>query len=180
MAEIIKVISALLSALFLAFAAVPAQKKQPDCIRLHILADSDSAVDQAAKLAVRDAVLKIARELPEAGSKDAAREELLSKGAELQRAAEETLRARGLDYGAVLMTGEFDFPDRTYGETLYPAGRYEAIRIVLGSGDGHNWWCVMFPPLCVIEDEPGSAEYDEDGTLKFKSFFAELIRGLFG
>lgn len=164
----------------ISFAAVPKEKPLPDCIRLHILANSDSAEDQAAKLKVRDAVLEIARELPSAGTKDEARSELLSMGDKLQQAAEETLSQNGMDYGAVLMTGEFDFPDRVYGDALYPAGRYEAIRIVLGSGEGHNWWCVMFPPLCVIEEEPGSAEYEADGTLKFKSFFAELIRGLFG
>ena len=144
-----------------------------------MLADSDSEEDQAAKLKVRDAVLAVARERCRASSPEEAMEELLSLGSELQRAADETLAENGMDYGAAVYAGEFDFPDRVYSGELYPAGRYEAIRIVLGSGRGHNWWCVMFPPLCVIEEEPGEAEYDEDGTLKLKSFFAELIRGLF-
>ena len=145
-----------------------------------MIADSDSEVDQAAKLMVRDAVLKVAREKCGASTPEEAMKELLSLGGELQRAADETLARNGMDYGAAVYAGVFDFPDRVYSGELYPAGRYEAIRIVLGSGGGHNWWCVMFPPLCVIEDAPGAAEYDEDGTLKLKSFFAELIRGLFG
>ena len=158
---------------------MPCEKTRPDCVRLHVLADSDSEEDQAAKLLVRDAVLAVARERCRASSPEEAMEALLSLGGELQRAADETLAENGMDYGAAVYAGEFDFPNRVYSGELYPAGRYEAIRIVLGSGRGHNWWCVMFPPLCVIEEEPGEAEYDEDGTLKLKSFFAELIRGLF-
>lgn len=147
------------------------------CIRLHVLANSDSEEDQAAKLKVRDAVLALSRERLTAADRDTALSELLSMGGELQTAAEETLASLGMDCGVSVLAGEFDFPDRTYGDKLYPAGRYEAVRIILGEGEGRNWWCVMFPPLCVIDDSP---EYREDGALAFKSFFIELWRGIFG
>ncbi|MBO4562778.1 MAG: stage II sporulation protein R [Clostridia bacterium] len=150
-----------------------------DDLRLHIIANSDSEEDQAAKLRVRDAVLACVRERFSAATRDEARTLLFEMGGELQSAAEEALLECGMDYGAQLAAGEFDFPDREYGERVYPAGRYEALRIVLGEGEGQNWWCVMFPPLCVIEDEPGSTEYNSDGTLAFKSFFVKLWKELF-
>lgn len=154
--------------------------KSESCLRLHIIANSDSEEDQAVKLKVRDAVLALVREDFSAGSREEAVTELLSRGAEMQETAEQVLRVNGFDYGAQLIEGEFDFPDRVYGDELYPAGRYEALRIVLGDGEGRNWWCVMFPPLCVIETAESPAEFNEDGTLKFRSAVWELLKEVFG
>lgn len=181
----IRLFAALAAAVFaLSFvSAVPGETAYPprtDCIRLHIVANSDETADQQVKLAVRDALLAVARTRFSAASREEAEPQLLTLAPALQYEAERTLATNGMDYGVQLMTGEFDFPDRVYGGELYPAGRYEALKVVLGEGAGHNWWCVMFPPLCVIETENSPAEYEEDGTLKFKSFFADLWKELFG
>ena len=152
-------------------------------LRLHILANSDGEEDQAAKLAVRDAVLACVRgRFEEAGVETAEQAEalLMRLGGEIDGAARAVLDEYGKSYGVQLVCGKFDFPDRVYENSLYPAGEYNALRVILGSGEGHNWWCVMFPPLCVITADDSPAEYEEDGTLAFKSFFAELFERIFG
>lgn len=156
------------------------EPKLPDALRLHVIANSDSREDQEAKLLVRDAILSAFNEGFAAETKEQAEEKLLSMGEPIMEAAENALSECGMDYGAELAFGEFDFPDRTYGGKLYPAGRYKALRVILGEGKGQNWWCVMFPPLCVIESEPGETETNEDGTYKFKSFFVKLWKEIFG
>lgn len=187
-----RTLAAILAALTVTAALLFAQRSQTvvtaaaepySALRLHILADSDGDEDQAAKLAVRDAVLAVFRRAAEqqgASSLPQAKEVLKTLGKELQSAAENVLSERGMDYGVQLVLGEFDFPDRVYGDTLYPAGRYNALRMILGEGQGHNWWCVMYPPLCIIDSPSSPAEYNEDGTLQFKSFFSELLDRIFG
>ncbi|MCR5809044.1 MAG: stage II sporulation protein R [Clostridiales bacterium] len=173
-------LAAVFLAAFLNAGCAEKEKGVPDALRLHIIANSDDPADQAAKLKVRDAVLEAFEGGFGADSRKEAEEKLLSMGGKIQEAAENALRECGMDYGAELIEGEFDFPDREYGGKLYPAGRYRALRVILGEGNGRNWWCVMFPPLCLIETEPGGTEVNEDGTLKFKSFFAKLWREIFG
>lgn len=151
---------------------------RPEALRLHVIANSDDPEDQRLKLLVRDALLETYGGA-EATSKEEACSRLLAMGPELQAAAERTLRENGSDDPVVLEAGEFDFPDRTYGSETFPAGRYTALRVVIGAGEGQNWWCVMFPPLCVIDDGSG-VRYDEDGTLAFRSWIAEIWRGIFG
>lgn len=183
MKRFLTLIPVLLACLTLfAFAAgkKPVSGSAESCLRLHVVANSDSDEDQEAKLAVRDAILEKVREDFCASTKEAAVAELIARGGELQTAAEEVLKERGLDYGAQLMAGEFDFPDREYGDEFYPAGKYDALRVVLGSGEGHNWWCVMFPPLCLVETENAKAEFNEDGTLVFRSAVWEFIKAVFG
>lgn len=154
--------------------------KKDECLRLHVIANSDSFEDQAAKLRVRDAILACVREDFTASNKREAKLELAARGAELQKAAETALEECGMDYGAMLVSGEFDFPDRDYDGEFYPAGKYDALRVVLGDGAGQNWWCVMFPPLCIIETENEKAEFNDDGTLVFKSVIWDFLKGVFG
>ena len=156
-------------------ADTPAQASGSDentnILRLHVIANSDTAADQAVKLKVRDAVLAC---VEPGGSAEETENFLLRHGKELQAAVETTLRDNGFDYGAQLLLGSYDFPDRTYGNTLYKAGEYEALRIVLGDGAGQNWWCVLFPPLCIVttEDE-APVETDE---IVFESTILNWIR----
>ena len=189
--NIVKPACALVSALLLAFAVISEPNAAKDAevadpysaLRLHVIAESDDPVDQSAKLAVRDALLDTVRDelaKDKAATAEEAGRILLSMGPKLQSAAEAALAAFGLPQNVQLVFGRFDFPDRTYVDTFYPAGEYSALRVILGSGRGQNWWCVMFPPLCVIESEDSPAEYNEDGTLEFKSFFAELWQKVFG
>ena len=127
-------------------------------LRLHVIADSDSEADQSAKLAVRDAILPLFRQ---AQSYNDARDWLLHHGSELQATAEAVLKERGLDYGVQLSLGAEPFPDRVYGETVYPAGTYDALCVRLGRAEGQNWWCVLFPPLCIVSDTGEPIDLDD-------------------
>ncbi len=125
-------------------------------VRLHVVANSDSKEDQAVKLDVRDAILAKAEELlSSADTKDEAWRILLERKDEIEAVAAEALRKAGVRYGASVEMGTFDFPERQYGHVTLPAGVYQAVRIVLGSGDGMNWWCVLFPPLCFVRATDG-------------------------
>lgn len=146
--------------------------------RLHIIANSNSAEDQAAKLKVRDAVLEYEAENLDAVSAAKTREELMTHGAELLEIIEGVLRSNGFDYGAQMLVGTFPFPDREYNGVLYPAGDYDAFRVILGDGAGENWWCVMFPPLCILKSDNGKIDTDE--TIEFESVFVKLFKLLFG
>lgn len=121
-------------------------------IRLHVLANSDSPLDQRVKLLVRDDLLRDSRDLF-AGVEGAgeARTVVRRNLDFFRRVAERRLKAEGLAYPVQVSYGVFPFPVRTYGDLTLPAGRYTALRIVLGRGAGHNWWCVLFPPLCFLE-----------------------------
>ena len=74
-----------------------------------------------------------------------------------QQLAEKTLQKHGLDYDVKVDFGKVSFPTKLYGDHLYPAGKYEALRITLGQGEGENWWCVLFPPLCFVDMSTGDA-----------------------
>lgn len=128
-------------------------------IRLHVIANSDSDEDQACKLAVRDALLNCSEEYLGVG---ASKEEAL-KNAEknlevLRQVAEETVRKQGFSYDVQIELCTMDFPEKTYDDLVMPAGTYDAVRIILGEGSGQNWWCVMYPPLCV----PAAEKIDPD------------------
>lgn len=119
-------------------------------IRLHVLANSDSEEDQDLKLHVRDQVLAEARTLL-AGQEDAqqAAEVLAAHLSQLTRAARQEVLAQGYDYPVTVTLEDTWFPTRTYETVSLPAGTYQALRVVIGSGEGHNWWCVVFPSLCL-------------------------------
>jgi stage II sporulation protein R len=119
-------------------------------LRLHIIANSDSAEDQRLKLCVRDALLAegpklFGEALTEKEAEFLAEENL----PEIRRIAEETLRREGYSQPVEAEITDMDFTERVYGDITMPAGRYRALRITIGEAEGHNWWCVMYPPLCI-------------------------------
>lgn len=118
-------------------------------VRLHVLANSDSEEDQALKLKVRDRVLACTEPILE-GSADRREAEARLRGQllELERIAGEEIQANGYDYGVSVRLEDAAFPTREYEGFTLPAGKYLALRIVIGEGAGRNWWCVVFPPLC--------------------------------
>ena len=132
-------------------------------LRLHIPANSDSPADQAVKIAVRDAVLPL---FSQAESYEDACTFLLAHGKAIQQVCEDTLRAHGMTYGAQLQLGVTRLPDRTYDGVLFPAGDYDVLCIVLGNGGGQNWWCVLFPPLCIVTPDGAPADLE---NLEFES-----------
>ncbi len=144
-------------------------------LRLHILANSDSEADQALKLRVRDALLPLFEAAP---SYEDARAVVLSHGDALLETCQAVLAAAGAPYGAQLLLGESDFPDRTYGGVPFPAGTYDALQVVLGAGAGHNWWCVLFPPLCIVTRDGAAPDADEGITFEsdLLAFFKRLFQ----
>ena len=144
-------------------------------LRLHILANSDSPEDQAVKLRVRDALLPL---FETAATYEDARAFVLDHGAALLDRCQTVLTAAGVPYGAQFLLGVSDFPDRTYNGTLFPAGDYDALQIVLGDGAGHNWWCVLFPPLCIVT--PDGAAPDAGVPVTFESDILAFLRKHFG
>ncbi len=121
-------------------------------IRLHVIANSDQEADQELKRRVRDAVLaSVGRDLAAAGDMGAARHLVSYNLAAVTAAAAAQVQQEGYDYPVQAEFGDFNFPTRAYGEITLPAGEYEAVRLVIGEGKGQNWWCVLFPPLCLVD-----------------------------
>ena len=130
--------------------AAAAQSVREDVVRLHILANSDSEKDQNIKLKVRDALLeKNTLILSDGVNQDNAVEYFELSKDELLETASDVLRENGFDYDVKVYLEKEYFETREYGELIFPAGEYTALKVVLGEGKGRNWWCVMFPPLCV-------------------------------
>lgn len=132
-----------------ALALQTGQELSDRVVRLHVLANSDSEEDQALKLKVRDRLLAYTEPLLE-GSADRRGAEALLRGQllELERIAREEIRANGYSYDVTVRLEDTVFPTREYEGFTLPAGKYLALRVLIGEGAGRNWWCVVFPPLC--------------------------------
>lgn len=161
-----------------------------DIVRLHILANSDSDADQRVKLLIRDALLNCGEDIFSGVVNVKNAEEILNtRKNELIEIANNVLDENGMDYQSDVYLSKEYFTTRSYENFTLPAGEYMALKVILGEGKGHNWWCVMFPPLClpaasekveldVVFGESG-AEMIENGK-KFEMRFKiiELIEGL--
>lgn len=123
-------------------------------LRLHILANSDSESDQALKLKVRDAILEISPEIfGDTSSKQEAIKKAKTDLPKIIAEAERVIKAEGYNYSVRAEVVNDKFNTRVYENFTLPAGDYDAVRIIIGSGSGHNWWCVMFPALCLPSAE---------------------------
>ncbi|MDM5292400.1 stage II sporulation protein R [Peribacillus simplex] len=129
-----------------------------EAIRLRILANSDTEEDQSVKRLIRDEVNKdITKWVEELTSLDDARDVITSHLPDIQATAEAVIKEHGLEQSVKVDFGQAEFPTKLYGQYLYPAGDYEAVIITLGEGEGANWWCVLFPPLCFLDFSNGTA-----------------------
>lgn len=151
-----------------------ATKVIPDeAIRLRILANSDAEKDQAVKRLIRDEVNEdITKWVQELTSLDEARDVITSHLPDIQATAEAVIKEQGMEQSVKVDFGQAEFPTKLYGQYLYPAGDYEAVIITLGEGEGANWWCVLFPPLCFMDFSNGTAvsqspivEEEDEGSL---------------
>ena len=164
-----------------------------DTLRLHIRAASDAVADQSAKLRVRDAVLTCLDAAYPAGNQTDARSWAARNLFTLQLAARHALARCGVNAPVQVQLVNMYFPARQYTGGCLPAGRYDAVRITIGSGSGQNWWCVAFPPLCLgaasetVEEAAQAGRFTDDQAalmtgetqgyvLKFKAI--ELWEGL--
>ncbi|MBQ9912893.1 MAG: stage II sporulation protein R [Clostridia bacterium] len=159
-------ISALIALIFTVASALSFESScegiRKKVLRLHVIAASDSVTDQSIKYAVRDELLRDGESLFR-GSETViqAEEKIGSSLSVLQSSAEATLRRLGCDYPVTVTLGRAYFPTREYESITLPAGYYNAVRVIIGEGKGKNWWCVMFPPLCLpaaVKDNPELSE----------------------
>lgn len=120
-------------------------------LRMHVIANSDSDIDQELKLKVRDAVLAEGKEIFDGSvTADDAKSKILPETERLRKAALTVIENEGFSYDVKITVGNEYFNTRTYDNSVtLPAGYYTAVKVIIGEGKGHNWWCVMFPPMCL-------------------------------
>lgn len=139
--------------------------------RLHVIANSDDPADQALKLAVKDDVVSYMKAEFQ-GVETAQEAEALARSCipELQRIAEKRIQSSGYSYPVKVCVGNYDFPTKSYGNVVLPQGNYNAVRIIIGEGAGKNWWCVLFPPLCLASssDKGLSLKSPQQAQVTFK------------
>lgn len=130
-------------------------------LRLHILANSDSPADQALKLKVRNRLLEVGSGLFDQVNTESEAEQVAAQRLdELKLAAEQVVRSEGYDYSVTVQLCRAWFDTREYSDVTLPAGEYNALRVLIGEGGGKNWWCVMFPPMCIPAAEPNAELQD--------------------
>lgn len=164
-------------------------------LRFHVLANSDTTCDQAVKEDVRDAVGTYLQPLLEdAESLEETKQIIARNLGAIVETAKATLEAQGYDYYVTARIARIDFPKKTYGSYTFPKGEYEALQIVIGEGEGQNWWCVLYPNMCfkgsvfeVVEEEAEAslkevlnpweyADVFDSGKVEFRFKFLEYFR----
>ncbi|SDO63772.1 stage II sporulation protein R [Paenibacillus sp. yr247] len=139
-------------------AAVISPTIPEESIRLRILANSDSPQDQALKREIRDAIIaRMQNWVVGPQSLEEARAVVIAHLPEFDLLVGQMIEARGYSYSHAVELGKVPFPTKMYGNEVYPAGDYEALRVTIGTGEGQNWWCVLFPPLCFVDSLSGEA-----------------------
>ncbi len=132
------------------------QQLNEQLIRFHVVANSDSQMDQAVKLKVRDAVIQsLQSAMEDLSDQEAAKAYLQENLRKIQDIANETLQREGFSETAFVTLCKETFDTRQYDTFTLPAGVYDSLRIVIGEGKGHNWWCVVFPALCLPATSEG-------------------------
>lgn len=150
-------------------------------LRFHVLANSDDEADQNLKLAVRDAVGSYMQKKL-TGVEDLEECEQIVNGNldQIREVAAETIAQNGYDYDVTAELEYTSFPVKSYGSYTFPAGEYEALRVVIGEGKGHNWWCVMYPNMCfsgsmyeVVDEQAGEKLREVLTTEEYEKVLAE-------
>lgn len=155
--RIFKIEASLLAALLICFVlnissfSEECRNIRSKMLRMHVIANSDSEEDQELKLKVRDAVLAEGKEIFDGSvTADDAKSKILPETERLRKAALSVIENEGFSYDVKITVGNEYFNTRTYDNSItLPAGYYTAVKVIIGEGKGHNWWCVMFPPMCL-------------------------------
>lgn len=172
-------------------------------IRFHVIANSDAEEDQELKLKVRDEIISYLQpKLENSSSIEESEKIITSEYDNLQSISRETILDNGYEYDVKVGIEYSNFPTKQYSNVILPAGEYKALKVVIGEGKGKNWWCVMFPPLCFVDEENGvidkstdeklqsvldEEEYnlittknkEEENVVKFKFKIVEVVKDMF-
>ena len=159
-------------------------------IRFHVLANSNSNEDQQLKIKVKDKIIEyIFPKLENSNSLEESREILANNEDEIIKIANECINENGYNYSVKVEFKRENFPEKVYGNISLPQGEYEAFRVLIGEASGENWWCVMFPPLCFVDETKGDVDSsnlkevlvddnDEENNIKCKFKIVELIKDI--
>ncbi len=148
--SVLAIVMSLYTSFSCTYFASAVESVRESVVRLHVIANSNSAIDQAVKLKVRDALLKTnTRILREGVNVENAKGYFEKSKEDLKSVVEKTLLENGFFYPCDITLENEYYETREYGALVFPAGEYLSLKVVLGEGEGKNWWCVMFPPLCV-------------------------------
>ena len=156
---------------------LPAPPDKSEFVRIRIIANSDSPFDQNVKLALRNKLIDYLEPLLEnAGNREEATEIISRNKSDIQKFCD-SLLSGAASYGCSVALRNELFPDRTYNGEIYPAGEYVSLVITLGKGEGGNWWCMAYPPLCFINGRP---DPDSPDTVTYRSLLLEWLYELLG
>lgn len=126
-------------------------------IRLHVVANSDSPEDQTLKRDVRDVIITYMKDQLKDSRDIEETKYIINKNMpKLEELAKTEIHRQGKDFAVQASLGSYSFPTKLYGDVALPAGKYQALKIVIGKGEGANWWCVLFPPLCFVDATHGT------------------------
>ncbi len=153
-------------------------------IRFHVIANSDTEEDQELKLKVRDEIISYLQpKLENSSSIEESEKIITSEYDNLQSISRETILDNGYEYDVKVGIEYSNFPTKQYSNVILPAGEYKALKVVIGEGKGKNWWCVMFPPLCFVDEEEynliTTKNKEEGNVVKFKFKIVEVVKDMF-
>lgn len=138
-------------------------------VRFHVIANSDTEIDQNVKLKVKDAVLQdMVPKLNVSKSKEETIDIINQNAENIEMIAEKTLRRNNMSNDVTVVLNKTFFPTKYYKDFSLPAGDYLALRVIIGDGEGKNWWCVLFPPLCLVDVKKGVKEEVKEPVTKVK------------
>ena len=157
----------ILGIVFVSYSENVSSRLADNLVRLHVVANSDSPEDQQLKRDVRDVVIEYMKlKLKDSKDIETAKKVIIENSGEIKRIAEKEISRQKKDYNVDVMLGNYPFPTKVYGDISLPAGNYQALRIVIGKGEGENWWCVLFPPLCFVDATHGTVPDSVKDDLK--------------
>lgn len=146
---------------------VVAEDLSKSVVRFHVRANSDSISDQQLKMKVKDAVVNhLDKSMTSTRNADDALSYLKAEKDNITDIARRVVVENGYNYQITASIGNSNFPDRSYGDVTFPAGEYNSFIIEIGSGKGHNWWCVLYPPLCFVDASTGILPEESKSSLK--------------
>lgn len=151
-----------------------------EVFRFHVIANSDRQEDQEIKLEVKSEITEYLKELlPGDSDLEKTKEAVLTHLPEIEERAEQVMRKKGFAYQAQAVVEKTWFPEKTYGDCTFPEGEYEALKLKLGKAEGQNWWCMLYPSLCFIDETYGVVTEDKKEELEevlTKEEFLEILK----